>query len=420
MKDNLAELLTNIFATSGHSVSESDTVDLIIEKNGTKTYIKLTTQPDISEINSFATVVEDNIGLYVTLEKMSAEMWDYATHIGLITWDRDELAFQIGKAVIADLEGNTSDLELVAYDAKKHHHEELPAQIPDMSSSCEDTEVWDSNNVEPAAPATNKSGFNIWRTSPEMQQAETNNDFIQYEHPQRTAQESAPAPNMMEEPQTTLWQAQNQESAPAPTMMQEPQTASWQAQSQMPFTLDLHTAPIRLQKDRAIAMARSEIGMPKDVILKFVPYWRYAYAVKAEHRFKNKVVDISGQGQGCLNALNGNRELIELQHVNDSITLPDDSYEIKSQMFDQQEAETTLLSEIIEEYTKDVRFSNVVGEAMISEHKIFKPTADDIRFNIELVYVPIWEVKGSRNSIEINAYTQEILTEPVDDDVEFV
>ncbi|MCM1987717.1 MULTISPECIES: hypothetical protein [Methanococcoides] len=398
MKDNLAELLTNIFATSGHSVSESDTVDLIIEKNGTKTYIKLTTQPDISEINSFAAVVEDNIGLYVTLEKMSAEMWDYATHIGLITWDRDELAFQIGKAVIADIEGNTSDLELVAYDVKKHHHEELPAQIPDMSSSCEETEIWDSNNVEPAAPATNKPGFNIWRTSPEMQQAETNNDFIQYEHPQRTAQASAPAPNMMEEPQTT----------------------SGQPQSQIPFTLDLHTAPIKLQKDKAIAMARSEIGMPKDVSLKFVPYWRYAYAVKAEHRFKNKVVDISGQGQGCLNALNGNREQIELQQVNDSITLPDDSYEIKSQMFDQQEAETTLLSEIIEEYTKDVRFSNVVGEAMISEHKIFKPTADDIRFNIELVYVPIWEVKGSRNSIEINAYTQEILTEPVDDDVEFV
>lgn len=250
MKDNLAELLTNIFATSGHSVSESDTVDLIIEKNGTKTYIKLTTQPDISEINNFAAVVEDNIGLYVTLEKMSAEMWDYATHIGLITWDRDELAFQIGKAVIADLEGNTSDLELVAYDAKKHHHEELPAQIPDMSSSCEETEIWDSNNVEPAAPATNKPGFNIWRTSPEMQEAETNKDFIQYEHPQRTAQASEPAPTIMQEPQTPSWQPQNQASAPAPTMMQEPQ-------SQMPFTLDLHTAPIRLQKDRAIAMARS-------------------------------------------------------------------------------------------------------------------------------------------------------------------
>ncbi|MGM0771976.1 MAG: hypothetical protein ACQESU_10300, partial [Halobacteriota archaeon] len=60
------------------------------------------------------------------------------------------------------------------------------------------------------------------------------------------------------------------------------------------------------------------------------------------------------------------------------------------------------------------------GEAMISEHKLFKPSMDDIRFNIELVYVPIWEVNGSRNSVEINAYTQEVLTNPVDDDVEFI
>ncbi|NPE29880.1 hypothetical protein HNV12_18350 [Methanococcoides sp. SA1] len=393
MKDNLAELLTNIFATSGHSVSESDTVDLIIEKNGTKTYIKLAIEPDISEIRAFADVVEDNIGLYVSLEKMNADIWDYATHIGLITWDRDELAFQIGKAVIADIEGNTTDLELVAYDVESSQTEELPTQTLDASSSYSDTEMWNSNNIEPDTSTTNKPGFNIWRTSPEMQTAETTNDLMREEPAQKTA--------------------------PAPTIMQEPQTTSWQQQSQ-PFTLDLHTAPIKLLKDRAVAMARSEIGMPNDVVLKFVPYWRYAYAVKAEHRFKNKVIDISGQGQGCLNALNGNKEQIELQQINENITLPDDNYEIKNKMFDQQEAESTLLAEIIEEYTKDVRFSNVVREAMISEHKMFKPTPDDIQLNIDLVYIPIWEVKGSRNSIEINAYTQEILTEPVDDDVEFV
>ncbi|ABE52676.1 hypothetical protein [Methanococcoides burtonii] len=389
MKDNLAELLTNIFATSGHSVSESDTVDLIIEKNGTKTYIKLAIEPDISEIRAFADVVEDNIGLYVSLEKMNADIWDYATHIGLITWDRDELAFQIGKAVIADIEGNTSDLELVAYDAESSQTEELPTQTLDASSSYADTEMGNSNNIEPDTSTTNKPGFNIWRTSPEMQTAEPINDLIR------------------------------QEPAPTSTIMQESQTTSWQQQSQ-PFTLDLPTAPIKLLKDRAVAMARSEIGMPNDVVLKFVPYWRYTYAVKAEHRFKNKLIDISGQGQGCLNALNGNKEQIELQQINENITLPDDNYEIKNKMFDQQEAESTLLAEIIEEYTKDVRFSNVVREAMISEHKMFKPTKDDIQLNIDLVYIPIWEVKGSRNSMEINAYTQEILTEPVDDDVEFV
>lgn len=207
---------------------------------------------------------------------------------------------------------------------------------------------------------------------------------------------------------------------PPVTAVSEPQLASWQTPQPLPSTLDLRTAPIKLQKERAAMMAKSEIGMPEDVVLKFVPFWNYAYAVKAEHRFKNKVIDISGQGQGCLNALNGNKEQLEILQVNDSLTLPDDNYEIKSKMIDQKEAESTLISNIIEEYTKDVRFNNVVGEAMISEHKLFKPSMDDIRFKIELVYVPIWEVKGTRNSVEINAYTQEILTNPVDDDVEFM
>lgn len=224
MKDNLAELLTNIFATSGHSVSESDTVDLIIEKNNTKTYIKLAIEPDISEIRAFADVVEDNIGLYVSLEKMNADIWDYATHIGLITWDRDELAFQIGKAVIADIEGNTSDLELVAYDVEPSQTEELPTQTLDAISSDTDTEIWNSNNIQPDTSTANKPGFNIWRTSPEMQKAETTNDLM----PEETAERTAPAPTIMQEPQTTSWQQQNQ-----------------------PFTLDLHTAPIKLLKDRS-------------------------------------------------------------------------------------------------------------------------------------------------------------------------
>jgi hypothetical protein len=242
-----------------------------------------------------------------------------------------------------------------------------------------------------------QDGFNIWATSPEMQQAETVGN---YQEPERSYIEPpvAAAP----EHQQSLWEAPQ----PVPQLI--------------PSTLDLQTAPIKLEKERAAAMAKSEIGIAEDVVLKFVPFWNYAYAVKAEHRFKNKVIDISGQGQGCLNALNGNKEEMELHQVNDRVTLPDDNYEIKSKMIDQKEAESTLISNIIEEYTKDVRFNNVVGEAMISEHKMFKPSMDDIRFKIDLVYVPIWEVKGARNSVEINAYTEEILTNPVDDDVEFM
>ncbi len=402
MKEKLAELLTNIFTTSGHSVSESDTVDLIVEKNDHRTYILITGQPDPAQIRSFADQIRDGVGLYVTMQKMEPELHDYATHVGLITWDRDELSLQIGKAVIADLEGNATDLQLVAYDIDNNAMTaDQPASTSTgFSGSFEVSSRTSALSAEPSTPSApqmpaqeEQEGFNIWATSPEMQQADTVGNYQEPERP------------YMEAPVTT-----------AP----EPQQALWQTPQPVPSTLDLHTAPIKLEKERAAAMAKSEIGIPDNVVLKFVPFWNYAYAVKAEHRFKNKVIDISGQGQGCLNALNGNKEEMELHQINDHVTLPDDNYEIKSKMIDQKEAESTLISNIIEEYTKDVRFNNVVGEALISEHKMFKPSLDDIRFKIDLVYVPIWEVKGVRNSVEINAYTQEILTNPVDDDVEFM
>ena len=68
----------------------------------------------------------------------------------------------------------------------------------------------------------------------------------------------------------------------------------------------------------------------------------------------------------------------------------------------------------------NLRFDDTKGEAIISEHKRFKPAVEDISLQIDLVYVPIWEVKGPRNSVELNAHTGEVLTHPVDDDVEFM
>ncbi|NYT19913.1 MAG: hypothetical protein GKC08_06475, partial [Methanosarcinales archaeon] len=287
MKEKLAELLTNIFTTSGHSVSESDTVDLIVEKKDHRTYILLASQPDPAQIRNFADQIRDGVGLYVTMQKMEQELHDYATHLGLITWDRDELSLQIGKAVLADLEGNATELQLVAYnvDDMAMPIDQAATTSPGFTGSFEVDYGTPAPSPEPFISSASQvsakeeeSGFNIWATSPEMQQADTIGNYQQSER------------TYMEAPVIT-----------AP----EPQQASWQAPQPVPLTLNLHTAPIKLQKERASVMAKSEIGMPKEVVLKFVPFWNYAYAVKAEHRFKNKVIDISGQGQGCLNALNG-------------------------------------------------------------------------------------------------------------------
>ena len=79
-----------------------------------------------------------------------------------------------------------------------------------------------------------------------------------------------------------------------------------------------------------------------------------------------------------------------------------------------------LLDEIIEENTREMRFNNTEGQAIIYEQRSVKPKSEDIELKVELVYIPVWEVKGKRNSLEINAYNAEVLEEPVDEDAEFV
>jgi hypothetical protein len=39
---------------------------------------------------------------------------------------------------------------------------------------------------------------------------------------------------------------------------------------------------------------------------------------------------------------------------------------------------------------------------------------------MELVHIPIWEVRGKRNSVEINAYNAKVLEQPMDEDAEFL
>ena len=95
-------------------------------------------------------------------------------------------------------------------------------------------------------------------------------------------------------------------------------------------------------------------------------------------------------------------------------------YEIKRQNVDRKQAEKTILNAAIEENTREVSFNNTKGQAIIYEQRSIKPRPDEIRLDVELIYIPIWEVKGKRNSLEINAYNAEVLEEPADEDAEFV
>ena len=100
--------------------------------------------------------------------------------------------------------------------------------------------------------------------------------------------------------------------------------------------------------------------------------------------------------------------------------IPAVQYDVKRPNIDKKQAEKILLDFIIEKNTREMCFNNLEGQAIIYEQRSIKPKPNEIDLNMELVYIPVWEVKGKRNSLEINSYDAKVLEKPIDEDAEFV
>jgi len=370
MKQGLLKILRDIFSSSGYHVAESYRHDMVAEKNGYKTLIKLGIDPDYADIKNFADQVTDGTGLYVTTHTMADDLCQYATESGLLVWDRDNVALQIGKAVLADIEGTTADLELVP---------PVDQQAPNQPKN---------------------TGFIA---------NEENSIFGMFG--QNNVKESTPVPEPMPVPQPQL----DRELLPHPENIKP-----LPCEPKPPMVLNLHAAPLNITKEHALSIAKQHVGIVENVALKFVPFWQYRYSINIEQQYKSKIIDISGNGGGCLNALNGNNELIQINEVHDEIEVPDEAYDVKGPILTRDQANRELLGIIIGDHTKDIRFDSMVGDTIISEHKLFKPKTRDVNLDIDLTYLPIWELNGKRNSVEINGYNAEVLCNPVGDDVEFI
>lgn len=373
MKQGLLKILRDIFSSSGYNVTESYRYDMVAEKNGYKTLIKFGTYPDYSDIKNFADQATDGTGLYVISNVMEDDLYQYAIESGLMIWNRDDVALQIGKAVLADIEGTTADLELTTPVNRQ------------------------------ASAKTMNTGF----------AAEKDNSmfgmFGQSDAPEKTPAPPEPIPEPPQQQQQWGGMLSQPDPVQVPTVEPKPT-----------MVLDLHTVPLSVSKDRAISIAKQHVGTVDDAFLKFVPFWTYRYSINIEQQYKSKIIDISGNGNGCINALNGHDEKLEFNEVCDSVEVQDENYEIKGPILTRDEASKSLLDKIIDEHTEDVRFDSMIGDTIISEHKLFKPNNEDVNLELEMVYLPIWELKGRKNSVEISAHGGQIMCNPVDDDVEFV
>lgn len=183
--------------------------------------------------------------------------------------------------------------------------------------------------------------------------------------------------------------------------------------------VNINSTPLNLDKNAAISIGKREISRVKEAVLLFIPFWAYHYSFNIEKDFKSKVIALSADESGMINAVNGCIEHWEIGNVSSEIEVPCD-YEIKNQIISNDEVRNTVIKEAISKNTKTVSFNAVKGQEIISENRTIRPDAHEIKVDMELIYVPVWDVKGLSNSVMINATTHKIFSNPVDDDAEFV
>jgi hypothetical protein len=82
------------------------------------------------------------------------------------------------------------------------------------------------------------------------------------------------------------------------------------------------------------------------------------------------------------------------------------------------QAKGRIRSDLIKKLTRRVRIKTTAGDAIFAEEKEFRPSDENIELIFKKVYVPVWQVRGKKDIVEVNAYSGEELTLPSDEGCE--
>ncbi len=182
----------------------------------------------------------------------------------------------------------------------------------------------------------------------------------------------------------------------------------------------LRSVAVNIGKSDALSIAEAKVGHVKRQQLKFIPVWYYRYSFNTQKKFKSRMVDLKGEGEGYVNAITGENYFGKCKDIQDNTFVPTQNYEIKQPVVEKKDALNKAVDAIIREHTKEVRINEMIGDTIIFEQKVFAPEPADITMETELIHFPIWELSGGRETIEINGYDGHILGVKVSNDAEFV
>jgi hypothetical protein len=169
--------------------------------------------------------------------------------------------------------------------------------------------------------------------------------------------------------------------------------------------------PIKISEQAAMRTG----GVQGTAKLRFIPYYLFHYSSSGEQIYKDRRIPFDADGWGAINAINGIKIDLDDKLVEEK-EIPGGA-EVSDPHIRKDEATERIVNELIDRLTQKVRIKQEKGDAIFYEEKILKPDRKNITVDTRQVYIPIWQIRGKK-IVEINAFTGELLSEPMDEGVE--
>jgi hypothetical protein len=178
-----------------------------------------------------------------------------------------------------------------------------------------------------------------------------------------------------------------------------------------PSGISIPHFPIKLTEQAAIRAA----GVQGTAKLRFMPYYLFHYTSSGEQVYKDRRIPFDADGWSALNAINGIKIDLDGKQVEET-EIPGGA-EVCNAHIRKDEASERMVNELIDRLTQKVRIKQEKGDAIFYEEKILKPDRKNITVDTKQVYIPVWQIRGKK-IVEVNAFTGELLSEPMDEGVE--
>jgi len=183
------------------------------------------------------------------------------------------------------------------------------------------------------------------------------------------------------------------------------------SQKEEPSGITLPHFPVKLTEQAAIRTG----GVQGTAKLRFMPYFLFHYTSSGEQVYKDRRIPFDADGWGAINAINGIKIELDGKQVEET-EIPGGA-EVLDPHIRKEEATERIVNELIDRLTQKVRIKQEKGDAIFYEEKILKPDRKNISVESKQVYIPVWQIRGKK-IVEVNAFTGELLSEPMDEGVE--